>query len=95
MNARTIKQKDAFEHFGPLEVGGTYYSGYWRQAYTVLGFRLVSGVPLVRRLWAAGHETEHSTAWDRKRDKVLSAPDGRKPLPGYFARNYPCAQVLL
>ena len=52
----------------PREIGGRYYSGYWGMEYTVLG--LDAGWYTVE--WANGEITEHCTAWDAKRDRVVA-----------------------
>lgn len=58
---------------GPRVVGGTYRSGYWQQNYTVLSIDRVNKPwgRVMRVLWDDGRETEHSTSWDPKRDRVL------------------------
>lgn len=53
----------------PRKVGGRYFSGYWRDEYTVLELRPAGWL---RVRWSDGHETVHATAWDPKRDRVPS-----------------------
>ena len=55
------------------EVGGTYYCGYWDQAYRVLS--LQHDVPIwyttVTVLWEDGRTTTHSTSLESKWDAKL------------------------
>lgn len=60
---------------GPRKVGGRYYNGYSGQEYEVLNIetgRPTWPVWLITVRWADGHTTSHCTAWDPKRDRVLS-----------------------
>jgi hypothetical protein len=66
----------------PRVIGGRYYSGYWRLAYTVLA--IAEPEPGSREWtcqWADGTVTTHATAWDWPRDRVLEAREG-PPAPG-------------
>ena len=61
----------------PRQLGGRYFSGYWRQAYTVL--KIDDHGPLGETTywlveWDDGTLTNHCTPWDPKRDKVLEEP---------------------
>ena len=60
----------------PRKPGGRYFCGYWRQEYEVLamwsGIRHATG--WMRVLWADGHETQHCTSWDARRDRIISQP---------------------
>jgi hypothetical protein len=58
----------------PRVVGGTYRCGYWGQDYIVLAITDYADWRgrSWRVRWADGHVTEHSTAWDARRDRVLS-----------------------
>jgi len=60
--------------FGPRIPGGRYLCGYFQLAYTVLAcvHHMDWRGDSIRVLWDDGHTTEHSTAWDAKRDRVLS-----------------------
>ena len=69
------------EPIGPRQIGGTYFCGYWAEAYTVVGlvtlvrFRQGKCEPYnwaIRVQWEDGHCTTHSTAWDPARDKVIA-----------------------
>lgn len=60
---------------GPHKVGGRYYNGYWGQEYEVLSLETDTGdwrgwEITVR--WEDGRTTSHCTAWEPKRDRVLS-----------------------
>jgi hypothetical protein len=60
---------------GPRKVGGRYFSGGWRQEYDVLALSDTgrAGWRITVR-WADGRETSHCTAWDPRRDRVVSQP---------------------
>lgn len=65
---------------GPRRVGGPYSNAYWDAAYTVLAID-----PGPRSSWPDWEITvqfdyqeapmTHCTAWDPRRDRVLSEPD--------------------
>jgi len=60
---------------GPRRVGGRYFSGYWREEYTVLAIQWdmpVWGWQMTVH-WADGHVTSHSTWWEAGRDRVVEA----------------------
>lgn len=65
----------ALEAIGPREVGGRYLCGYWAQAYTVEAIRIspeiLGGWDITVR-WDDGRRGTHATAWDAKRDRVLT-----------------------
>ena len=58
---------------GPREVGGVYYSGYWRCFYLVLAVDLTSQAcgACLTCLWEDNTITTHCTAWDACRDEVV------------------------
>ena len=53
----------------PRKVGGTYWSAYWQQEYTVYAKR--GDVLTVQ--WDDNRITNHCTGWDR-RDRIISEP---------------------
>ncbi|MFJ2833590.1 hypothetical protein ACIPC1_39635 [Streptomyces sp. NPDC087263] len=60
---------------GPRQVGGRYYSGYWDLAYEVLNIDDNPdnwGPWEMTCRWDDGRDTTHCTAWDPKRDRVIS-----------------------
>lgn len=65
---------------GPRKVGGRYYCGYWGKEYDVLDIETdrTQWPPwrVVIR-WEDGRESWHCTAWDKRRDKVISDPEKR------------------
>lgn len=68
------------EAIGPRKVGGRYRCAYWAQEYTVVAIQRTLPAGDWRRWaitveWADGHRTTHGTAWDPKRDKVISQPN--------------------
>lgn len=60
---------------GPQYVGGRYLCGYWQDSYEVLAIN-GAGTPCwsITVRWSDGHTGTHCTAWDSKRDRVLSQP---------------------
>lgn len=56
---------------GPQRVGGRYFCGYWRQAYTVLAIEPNGRGVSITSAWDDGSVTTHCTAWDARRDKVI------------------------
>jgi len=57
----------------PRQVGGRYFSSYWRQEYTVTAMELRNDVIWFTVFWERDqHSTTHCTGWDHKRDQVLS-----------------------
>lgn len=60
--------KQQAEIADPREIGGRYYSGYWNKEYTVTG--LDAGWIMAE--WEDGEITEHYTAWDAKRDRIVA-----------------------
>lgn len=68
---------------GPQQVGGRYLCGYWAQEYEVLAITVEKNEHgqhswSIAVRWADGHKTEHCTAWDPRRDKVLAEPAVRQ-----------------
>ena len=63
MSAKRTTQQD------PRKVGGTYWSAYWQQTYTVYAKR---GYWLTVQ-WADDRITNHCTSWD-KHDRIISEP---------------------
>ena len=63
-------KKPTFEQqiVGPRRVGGRYLCGYWHVEYEVTA---INGCNLTVR-WADGRTTTHCTAWDARRDRILS-----------------------
>lgn len=65
---------------GPQLPGGRYLCGYWQNEYTVdaMGTRIDGRDPWVTGTWqtgpATGTTTTHSTAWDHRRDRVITRP---------------------
>lgn len=72
---------------GPRKVGGVYYSGYWGTNYEVLAIDdegctiTVRDLPLDQQpatvqksLVDPTHIRRHFTAWDYRRDRVISQP---------------------
>jgi len=69
MTARRTTQQD------PRRVGGTYRSGYWGDAYTVLAVRFDG--PWVESITVKlgdGRVVTHCTAWDARRDQIIAEP---------------------
>lgn len=71
--------------YDPRRPGGVYYCGYWRIRYrvdaispdgeiteTTLDPILSGGKPIPGQ--EAGRTVRHRTAWDPRRDKVVSQP---------------------
>lgn len=55
----------------PRRVGGTYWSAYWGQRYTVVATAVDSiGTVWFRVRWADGEESTHCTGWS-PRDAVV------------------------
>ena len=59
---------------GPRRPGGRYFCGYWRQEYEVVEIRLRQHGWSILIRWEDGREVEHCTAWDHRRDRVVSPP---------------------
>jgi len=58
---------------GPRKAGGTYYSGYWGDTYTVIV--IVGDEPGMMTVeWSDGRRSTHCTAWDERRDRIVSEP---------------------
>ena len=60
---------------GPRKVGGRYHSGYWGEDYTVLDIETdrPQWPPWqITIRWDDGRKGSHCTAWDPKRDRLLS-----------------------
>ena len=63
------------EIFGPRKPGGKYKSGYSGEVYEVLDtFLSPTGFPMIMVRGEDGFTRTHSTAWNPKRDKVISEP---------------------
>jgi predicted DNA-binding transcriptional regulator YafY len=64
---------------GPRRPGGKYRSGYTGKTYEVVEVnfdeRYEDGSPYILVRDEDGSEREHSTAWDPKRDKIISEPE--------------------
>ncbi|BBX09480.1 hypothetical protein [Mycolicibacterium aichiense] len=58
----------------PRVVGGTYFSGYWRMEYVVLEMDTVGDLTWFTVGWQDDRITTHCTAWDPRRDRVISQP---------------------
>lgn len=61
--------------WGPQQVGGRYFCGYWQQEYDVLD--LVTEPRATWSItvrWADGTTGTHFTSWDARRDRVVSQP---------------------
>lgn len=73
--AESISYQLAHTHqlFGPMFVGGMFWSGYWRQRYTVTHI----SEWLVTVVWEDGHQGgAHSTPWTPDRDLIVrKAPE--------------------
>lgn len=54
----------------PRKVGGTYWCGYWNKIYTVTHLQ---GMWITGR-WEDGSPMHHCTAWDWRRDRIISEP---------------------
>lgn len=69
------------EIVGPRQVGGVYFSGYWRRPYVCLG---IVHDPENQQFWLSEmdasdfHPRFHSTAWDGTRDAVLHQPTAKE-----------------
>jgi hypothetical protein len=61
---------------GPRVPGGRYLCGYWQEEYEVLSFGagMCGSDWSVTVRWADGRTTTHCTAWDPRRDRVISQP---------------------
>lgn len=63
------------DEIGPRQVGGRYHCGYWGQDYKVLAIEIdpkfIGGWEISVK-WDDGRITHHSTAWNARRDRVLS-----------------------
>lgn len=62
---------------GPQVVGGTYHCGYWGESYRVdtINIGETSGMARFGVTWLKdGRTTSHLTAWNPKRDRVLTQP---------------------
>ncbi|MFJ9520659.1 hypothetical protein ACIRPK_20705 [Kitasatospora sp. NPDC101801] len=61
--------------YGPQQVGGIYWCGYWSEAYEVLAIDSDPQWPnlTVRTLGQVKART-HCTAWDPRGDRVLAEP---------------------
>lgn len=57
---------------GPRKVGGRYRNGYWGKTYTVTAIETAGTSWSMTVRWEDGHSTTHCTAWDSRRDSVLS-----------------------
>lgn len=68
MPRKTLAQSD------PRRAGGQYLSGYWHEEYTVTAIETRAGVLWLTCAWADGRSTTHCTAWDSRRDVILSQP---------------------
>lgn len=60
---------------GPRVVGGRYYCGYWGQEYTVTAIEFPKDWRKVAITcdWQDGTTTTHATAWNSKRDRVITS----------------------
>jgi len=58
------------QDIGPRRVGGTYYCGYWRKAYTVQAIEVDAWRWRITVRWQDGSTTTHSTRWDYRRDSA-------------------------
>jgi hypothetical protein len=71
---KTLAPVDHSREIGPRVVGGRYRDGYWQDEYTVLA--IATDVPVwgwsMAVKWSDGHVTQHCTAWDTRRDRVLA-----------------------
>jgi hypothetical protein len=64
---------------GPRVVGGRYMCGYWRKSYIVLDFKVNDDNYdwYITVCWDDDYRVgTHSTCWDPKSDRVISAPEG-------------------
>jgi hypothetical protein len=66
---------------GPQVPGGTYPCAYWQQRYEVLAIASPvdgAGFPVFTVRWLDGPDSgctvSHCTAWDARRDRVVSVP---------------------
>lgn len=76
---------------GPRRPGGTYWCGYWRQAYTVveISYAFYNGDPAspswtMTVEWDGGRRTTHHTPWEPDRDSCHRPPmqePGPAPAP--------------
>lgn len=72
----TTKQY-AIKRLGPRQVGGTYYTGYWRKNYTVTAINWIEDdVWEMTCVDEMGTRTVHCTAWDYRNDRVINQPGG-------------------
>lgn len=62
------------KYYGPQVPGGRYLCGYWNKTYTVISIDMIEGysLPWITVRWEDGRIGRHCTAWEPKRDKVLS-----------------------
>jgi hypothetical protein len=56
----------------PRVVGGRYFNGYWGLEYTVMAVEAVGWGLWLTVAWADGRVSRHCTAWDWKRDRIVS-----------------------
>lgn len=66
-------REPAYGKDDPRVPGGTYYCGYWGEEYTVLSRDDSRTFDAFKVRWADGHVTEHGTAWEPWRDRVISS----------------------
>ena len=61
--------------WGPQQVGGRYFCGYWQQEYVVLGLRTEPrSTWSITVRWADGITGTHCTSWDPRADRVIRQP---------------------
>lgn len=74
MSSRGSDREPVYGDDDPQVPGGTYYCGYWGEEYTVLERHDVPGATLYKIRWASGRVSEHCTAWEPWRDRVVVDP---------------------
>ena len=68
-----LEVRYAKHRLGPRKVGGTYYNGYWRKNVTVVSITWIEDdVWEITEVDERGTKRTHCTAWDYKRDRVVS-----------------------
>lgn len=72
----TSRKRQTQQATDPRVVGGTYRSGYWGDTYEVLSIQWDERGWLVNVIVRDEHGVQrgHCTAWDARRDEVISQP---------------------
>jgi hypothetical protein len=72
------KKRPLSSPLGPREVGGVYYNGYWNKKYTVLSYT-EDPFSITVQYEDSTTPTTHSTAWEPRRDRVVTPPKKDQP----------------